>query len=106
MRIGIASHIVLDTIKGADGSVAESIGGPPCYCGITSRRFGFDVGLATRVGRDFPKEMHKLLRDSDIILGNRQVADAPTTRFSLVSEGNSRRLVLSSKCEPLTAGEI
>jgi sugar/nucleoside kinase (ribokinase family) len=106
LRIGIASHIVLDTIRGADGSSAESVGGPPCYCGVTSRRFGFDVSLATRVGRDFPQEMHKILRDRDIIVSDRQVAAAPTTRFSLVSEGNSRRLVLSSKCEPLTAGEI
>ena len=106
LRIGIASHIVLDTIKSADGGVAESVGGPPCYCGITSRRFGFDVRLATRVGRDFPQAMHKLLRDSDIILGDRQVADAPTTRFSLISDGDSRRLVLSSKCDPLAADEI
>jgi sugar/nucleoside kinase (ribokinase family) len=106
LRIGIASHIVLDAIRNADGTVAESIGGPPCYCGVTSRRFGFDVSLATRVGRDFPQEMHKSLRDRDIIVSDRQVADSPTTRFSLVSEGDSRRLVLSSKCDPLTAGEI
>lgn len=106
LRIGIASHIVLDTIMGADGSAAESVGGPPCYSGMTSRRFGFDVSLATRVGRDFPQEMHKVLRDNDIILSDRQVADAPTTRFNLISEGDSRRLVLGSKCDPLTAGEI
>lgn len=106
MRIGIASHIVLDTIKSADGSVAESIGGPPCYCGITCRRFGFDVSLATRVGKDFPREMHKLLRNSDIILSDRQVSGLPTTRFSLIPEGDSRRLVLSAKCDPLTVDEI
>jgi sugar/nucleoside kinase (ribokinase family) len=106
LRIGIASHIVLDTIKGIDGSVSESMGGPPCYCGITARRFGFDVSLATRVGKDFPAQMHQLLRDSDLIVSDRQVAAAPTTRFSLVSEGDSRKLVLNSKCDPLTAGEI
>lgn len=106
MRIGIASHIVLDTIRSADESVTESIGGPPCYCGTTSRRFGFDVGLATRVGRDFPQEMHKMLRNNDIILSDRQVSNTPTTRFSLISEGDSRRLVLSAKCDPLTADEI
>ena len=62
MRIGIASHIVLDTIKGADNKVAESIGGPPCYCGVTSRRFGFDVSLATRVGKDFPQKYVSLYK--------------------------------------------
>lgn len=97
---------MLDTIKGANGSTAESIGGPPCYCGVTTRRFGFDVSLATRVGRDFPQEMHKILRDRDLIVSDRQVVDAPTTRFSLMSEGSSRRLMVSSRCEPLTAGEI
>jgi sugar/nucleoside kinase (ribokinase family) len=106
LRIGIASHIVLDTIKGIDGSISESMGGPPCYCGITARRFGFDVSLATRVGKDFPAQMHQLLRDNDLIVSDRQVAAAPTTRFSLISEADSRRLVLNSKCDPLTAAEI
>jgi sugar/nucleoside kinase (ribokinase family) len=106
LRIGIASHIVLDTIKGIDGSISESMGGPPCYCGITARRFGFDVSLATRVGKDFPAQMHQLLRDNDLIVSDRQVADAPTTRFSLISEADSRRLVLNSKCDSLTAAEI
>ena len=106
MKIGIASHIVLDTIKSADGSVSQSLGGPPCYCGMTARRFDFGVRLATRVGRDLPQEMQKLLRDNDIILSDRQVSDSPTTRFSLASEGDSRRLVLSAKCDQLTADEI
>lgn len=106
MRIGIASHIVLDTIMSADGSVTESIGGPPCYCGITSRRFGFDVGLVTRVGKDFPQEMHNMLRNNDLILSEGQVSNAPTTRFSISPEGDSRRLFLSSKCDPLTIDEI
>ena len=106
MRIGIASHIVLDTIKRADGSVAESAGGPPCYCGMTARKFGFGVSLATRVGRDFPQEMHRMLRDNDLILSDRQVSGAPTTRFRIASEGDSRQLVLSSKCDQLSADEI
>ena len=106
MRVGIVSHIVLDLIKSDDGSVTESIGGPPCYCGITSRRFGFDVSIATRVGKDFPQEMHKTLRNNDIILSDRQVSNSPTTRFNLASEGESRRLVLSTKCDPLTVNEI
>ena len=106
MRIGIASHIVLDTIKGIDGNILESLGGPACYCGITARRFGFDVSLATRVGKDFNSQMHQQLRDNDLIVGDRQVADAPTTRFSLNSASEPRSLLLSAKCSPLTVNEI
>lgn len=107
MKIGIASHIVLDTIKGADGRTTESMGGPPCYCGITARRFGFDVELATRVGGDFPEAQRNLLRENAITLKEWHIAkDAPTTRFALEPDGEGRRLLLHSKCEPVSAQEI
>jgi len=106
LRIGIASYVVLDTIKDAEGKTSESIGGPPCYCGITARRFGFDVSLATRVGKDFPAQMHQKLRDNDLIVSDRQVTSGSTTRFSLISDGDSRKLVLNSKCDPLTLDDI
>jgi sugar/nucleoside kinase (ribokinase family) len=113
LKIGIASHVVLDTIKGAaaggsSGSsrTAASAGGPPCYCGMTSRRFGFDVELATRVGKDFPAELRNFLLENKIRIKEEQQADRPTTRFSLQAEGESRSLVLQSKCAPIAAGEI
>jgi sugar/nucleoside kinase (ribokinase family) len=106
LRIGIASHAVLDTIKGADGRLSESIGGPACYCGITARQFGFDVDLATRAGRDFPLGKRNFLLEHKIAIKDTQFVDSPTTRFTLVSEGDSRKLVLQSRCDPISASEI
>ncbi|HEY6757444.1 MAG TPA: PfkB family carbohydrate kinase [Nitrososphaera sp.] len=106
MRIAIASHIVLDKIKSSDGTVTESIGGPPCYCGITSRRFGFDVTLATKVGADFPKQLQNMLKMNDIALGDSQLVDAPTTKFQIVTQGYSRELLLIDRCKPLTTEDI
>lgn len=108
MKIGIASHIVLDTIKGADGIVVESMGGPSCYCGITARRFGLDIELATKVGGDFPEAQRNFLRDNQITLKeDRHVAkDAQTTRFRLETEGDLRRLFLQSRCEPISEQQI
>ncbi|MDQ3885179.1 MAG: ribokinase, partial [Thermoproteota archaeon] len=105
MRITIASHIVLDKIRSIDGNVTESIGGPSCYCGITSRRFGFDVTVATKVGKDFPRELFQLLEKERIILGERAIVDAPTTRFDIFSEGDSRQLFLDVKCNSLTVDD-
>jgi sugar/nucleoside kinase (ribokinase family) len=107
LRIAIASHIVLDKIKRSDGSVTESIGGPPCYCGITSRRFGFDVSLVTKVGNDLPKKFCNMLQDNNIRLSDRRiVVDAPTTKFHIISQGDSRQLLLTDKCKPLTVKDI
>ena len=50
--------------------------------------------------------MHQLLQDNDLNVSDSQIVDAPTTRFCLVIQGNSRRLVLNSKCEPLSINEI
>ena len=106
LRIGIASHIVLDNLEGFDGGVTESVGGPPCYSGITCRRFGFDVSLATKVGKDFPADAHRLLDNEKILLQQRHFVDEPTTRFSISATNSSRRLSLQSKCAPLNASDI
>ena len=106
LRIAIASHIVLDTIKSADGKVIESIGGPPCYCGFTSRRFGFDVSLISKVGNDFPKELLAMLRNDNIILDEKFRVDAPTTKFQIDTQGDSRQLRLSDKCKPITVEDV
>ncbi|HET6808822.1 MAG TPA: PfkB family carbohydrate kinase [Nitrososphaera sp.] len=106
MRIAIASHIVLDMIKSTDGRVTESVGGPACYCGITSRRFGFDVSLVTRVGNDLPIESFNLLQNNDIILNDNMRVDAPTTKFQIESQGDSRQLLLGDKCQPISVEDI
>jgi sugar/nucleoside kinase (ribokinase family) len=106
LRIAIASHIVLDMIKSADGRVTESIGGPACYCGITSRRFGFDVSLVTKVGNDLPKELFNMLQNNNIILSDDVRVDAPTTKFQIDSQGDSRQLLLTDKCKPLSVKDI
>ena len=106
MRIAIASHIVLDRIKMSDGRLLESIGGPPCYCGITSRRFGFDVSLVTKAGRDLPREMYDTLQKNNIMLSESLLVNSPTTKFQIVPHGDSRDLKICDKCEPLTVEDI
>lgn len=106
MRIAIASHIVLDTIKSTDGRVTESVGGPACYCGITSRRFGFDVNLVTKVGNDLPEELLDMLQENDIMLKDNMKVDAPTTKFQIDSQGDSRQLLLGDKCKPISVNDI
>lgn len=106
MRIAIASHIVLDTIKSTDGRVTESVGGPACYCGITSRRFGFDVNLVTKVGNDLPEELLDMLQENYIMLKDNMKVDAPTTKFQIDSQGDSRQLLLGDKCKPISVNDI
>jgi sugar/nucleoside kinase (ribokinase family) len=106
LKIAIASHIVLDRLKMNDGRMYESIGGPPCYCGITSRRYGFDVSLVTKTGRDLPGELYYMLQKNNIMLSDSVLVDSPTTKFLIISHGNSRDLKLQDKCDPITIDDI
>ncbi len=93
-------------IRSGDGRVTESIGGPVCYCGFTSRRFGFDVSPVTKVGNDLPKELFDILQNNDIILSDTMRVDAPTTKFQINSQGGSRQLLLSNKCKAISVEDI
>ena len=106
MRIAIASHIVLDSLEGLDKSVTSSAGGPPCYAGLTCRRFGFDVVLATKVGRDLPESILRLLSEEKIFLEQTKFVDSPTTRFSITADNESRRMVIQARCEQLATSDV
>ncbi len=106
MRIGIASHIVFDTLEGPDGTVKKSIGGPPCYAGLTSRQFGFEVSLATKVGKDIRTELRQFLIDAKIALPEKHVVDAPTTKFTIRIKDASRTLTLQEKCDGLQVDDF
>jgi sugar/nucleoside kinase (ribokinase family) len=106
LRIAIASHIVIDKIRTTNDIVFESLGGPACYSGITSKRFGFDVALVTKVGRDFPGELFEILKNNNIVLNQNVLTDHPTTKFQITTQSDSRKLVLIDKCKSLTVDDI
>ncbi|MFL6309690.1 MAG: PfkB family carbohydrate kinase [Nitrososphaera sp.] len=106
MRIAIVSHIVIDKIRTMDDIVSESLGGPACYSGITSKRFGLDVALVTKFGRDFPTDLSQILQNNNIVLNQNALTDSPTTKFQISAPSDSRSLVLIDKCKSLTVEDI
>jgi sugar/nucleoside kinase (ribokinase family) len=98
--------VVLDSLIGPDGTTTHSPGGPASYSGMTSRRFGFDVSLATKVGVDFPDEARRLLDHEKILIKQRQVVDAPTTRFEIAANDYSRTMTLHSRCNQLLPADV
>ena len=98
MKIAIFSHCTIDEIS-RDGTLVETAGGPPCYCGLTARNFKFDVEFHTKIGPDFAYK--DLLEKNKIFIPQRSLVDAPTTRFLLEISGTDRSLYLKTKCLPV-----
>jgi sugar/nucleoside kinase (ribokinase family) len=113
MKMAIASNIVLDRIIDRDRNIFESLGGPACYSGLTARRFGLDVIIATKIGIDFSYENMDFLKENGIMLNKHHAIsdEFPTTRFQIdlnkeEEEEEERQLILSSKCSPLTIEDV
>jgi sugar/nucleoside kinase (ribokinase family) len=103
MKIGIFSHIVLDSIKDMEGFETESLGGPSCYGNVIAKTFNFNVVLFTKIGLDLDNEKLAYLNQNSIHLKPDQIDDKnPTTRFRLIMHRDGGRdLFLLSKCSPI-----
>ena len=95
-RLAVFAHCAIDTIT-IGGSSYDQIGGSACYCGITARRFKFDVDLFTRFGTDFPVQY--LTQSGINPVG--PVSERGTTRFAISVAGRDRTLRLEAQCEPI-----
>ena len=96
MKLSVFSHCAIDTIKIGEQNY-EQIGGAACYCGLTARRFNFDVDLYTKFGPDFPRQY---LVDDKVSLINSE-SEKNTTKFSISITGSDRTLRLENQCEPI-----
>lgn len=106
MKMAILSHIVSDCIQDKEGRITKSLGGPACYGGLTAKQFGFEVTLATKVGKDFSPPNIDFLRNKGITIKEYQVVQCPTTKFRLTVNKDFRELFLLEKCAPLTVEDI
>jgi sugar/nucleoside kinase (ribokinase family) len=102
MKVGIASHIVIDSIIDSEGTTIESLGGPACYASVIARTFKLDVVLFTKVGNDI-SDKETFLKENGILIKKDQIDDKnPTTRFQLyLDKDGGRKLFLLSKCSPI-----
>lgn len=101
MKLDIFAHCAIDSIT-LNQNKYEQIGGPACYCGITARRFKFDVEVHTKFGKDFPKQY---LIDNKIKFPNAQT-DTPTTRFAINIAGSDRTLNLEQRCDDIIYDKV
>ncbi|MGN6560453.1 MAG: PfkB family carbohydrate kinase [Candidatus Nitrosocosmicus sp.] len=100
MKIGIASHIVKDSIIDTEGNEIESLGGPACYGSIIAKTFKLDSYLFTKVGIDILKDLEFLKENGILIKKDKQIDEkSQTTRFQLIlNKDGDRKMRLLTRC--------
>ena len=98
-NICIIGHISIDKIYN-NKIKAESIGGPPCYSGLTCVNEGLDVEIYTKIGSDFPAEYELWLKENRIkMLDGKSTLN--TTSFKITETKRRKQLKLINKCEEI-----
>ena len=106
MRASILSNLVVDEIVSLNNISSQSLGGPAAYCGLTTRKFGFDTTLFTHFGKDLDSKYLEYLTKHGIIFNSFKHSELPTTRFVLRNFEDDRELTLNSNCSPIDIEEI
>tara|TARA_B100001750_G_C15510020_1_gene602970 strand:+ start:94 stop:981 length:888 start_codon:yes stop_codon:yes gene_type:complete len=98
-NICIIGHISVDNIHN-NNNIHESIGGPPCYSGLTCINEGHNIEVLTKVGKDFPDKYESWLKDRNIEIKN-QKSSKNTTSFDIKEINNNKHLRLINQCEEI-----
>lgn len=98
--------MTIDTLE-SDRFTTRSLGGPPCYTGLTVRNLGSSVQIITKIGHDFREEDFLWLSRNQLEFGDYFYSSSkPTTRFKIIQTDQSRDLFLSSRCEDLSIAQL
>ncbi|MGD1834223.1 MAG: ribokinase [Nitrososphaeraceae archaeon] len=110
MKIAIISNLSYDDILFNGTLIKTSLGGPPCYCGLTAREFGFDVELITKFGKDLNQMDLEFLKNKKLFSNdnnnNSIQLNKNTTKFILKIEEERRDLFLKENCEFINVNDI
>ena len=106
MHLTLVSNLAVDTIRGSDGIITTSLGGPPCYGGLMAMELGLHPNLVTRFGNDLKEDDKIVLRNRGLLLKSSCVSTLSTTKFRIECLGRERRLFLQSKCDIIRLEDV
>lgn len=107
MDITIVSNIAIDRITNNDGQIIDSLGGPPCYCGLTAKQFRFTVNLVSNFGKDLDNEYLSFFKKKDLHLKKNDPSSGHlTTKFIIKVLENSREIYLASESKGISISDI
>lgn len=105
VKLAFLSHLTIDLLR-LKGFQTISMGGPPCYGGLTARNLGCKIKIVTKFGYDFNDEYFTWLSRNGIDFAREGISLYPTTTFLSVQTSGRRRLYLKARCEDLSPSQL
>lgn len=101
----VVGHLTIDLTKFGDKE-RKGLGGPPAYAMVAPILGLKNVGIVSRIGKDFPREYYDTLIDSGLDLEG-IIRNEETTQFTNIYDQNGDRTQFASHVAPrLTSSDI
>lgn len=101
----VVGHLVLDVVVHS-GRTRRSLGGTAAYSSVALRRYGVNVSIVSKVGRDFPEEYLLFLARSGVNISYVKLSQLSSTSFRLIYDDGQRRLFLASRCNQILPEDL
>ncbi|MDD5600494.1 MAG: carbohydrate kinase family protein, partial [Actinomycetota bacterium] len=62
--IAVLGHILKEKIIFPDREIYPVLGSPVAYSSVCMASLGVDVGIVTKIGKDFPEELLKVFNET------------------------------------------
>ena len=100
--ITTVGHFSIDRIKLPNRNGTKStLGGPPTYVSLASKKLGANISVVSKVGMDFPEKFLQFLERGGVDLsGLKKDVNASTTSFLLVYGSSGERELFLKKRAP------
>jgi sugar/nucleoside kinase (ribokinase family) len=99
-------HIICETIYFPDRTIGPVLGSPPAYSAVAAARLGIRVGIVTRIGPDFPRELIRIFDEAGIdTAGVKRGGKSTCTELRYAENGN-KEIRFPSRADPIDIGDF
>lgn len=103
----VVGHVTIDVNIIRDGIIENILGGTPTYSGFALTKLGREVGIASKIGEDFPENFPPLFSKFGLNTEGMLVCNEKTTRFkNKYLDDEKREQTCEEICEPIFPEDI
>jgi sugar/nucleoside kinase (ribokinase family) len=106
IEIAVLGHILNEKIVFPDRVIHPVLGSPVAYSSVCMASLGKDVGIVTKVGKDFPKSLLKVFDDVGVDTSGLSVSESSTNNELIYDHKGNKTLRFLSKANPVLFDDI
>lgn len=104
--IACLGHILNEKIIFPDRMIYPVLGSPVAYSSVCLASMGVDVGIVTKIGKDFPEELLKVFKETDVDIDGINVGDLSTNNELIYDKDGNKTLRFITRAPEIFIDDI